>query len=47
VNRITGRYAGSPPITLIQLATHHAGLSEEPDDTERFTTDPFASGNRF
>jgi CubicO group peptidase (beta-lactamase class C family) len=40
VNRIAGKYAGAPPITLIQLATHHAGLSEEPDDVERFTTGP-------
>jgi len=40
VNRITGKYPGAPPITLIQLATHHAGLSEEPDDVEKFTTGP-------
>jgi len=40
VNRITQKYAAAPPITLIQLATHHAGLSEEPDDVERFTTGP-------
>ena len=40
VNRITGKYAGAPPITLIQLATHHAGLSEEPAEAERFTTGP-------
>ena len=40
VNRITGKYPGAPPITLIQLATHHSGLSEEPEDVERFTTGP-------
>jgi CubicO group peptidase (beta-lactamase class C family) len=40
VNRIAGKYDGAPPITLIQLATHHAGLSQEPDDVERFTTGP-------
>jgi CubicO group peptidase (beta-lactamase class C family) len=40
VNQITGRYAGAPPITFIQLATHHAGLAEEPDDVERYTTGP-------
>ena len=40
VNQINGRYPGAPPITLIQLATHHSGLSEEPDDVERFTTGP-------
>ncbi len=28
VNRIPGKYPGSPPITLIQLATHHSGLGE-------------------
>jgi CubicO group peptidase (beta-lactamase class C family) len=38
VNRIAGRFPGAPPITLIQLATHYAGLAQEPDDTERFTT---------
>jgi len=38
VNRISGRYPGSPPITLIQLATHRAGLSEEPDDVGKFST---------
>jgi CubicO group peptidase (beta-lactamase class C family) len=40
VNRIAGKYSGAPPITLIQLATHHSGLSEEPDDVDRFTTGP-------
>jgi CubicO group peptidase (beta-lactamase class C family) len=40
VNRIRGKYAGAPPITLIQLATHHAGLAEEPGDVEKFTTGP-------
>jgi hypothetical protein len=25
---------------MIQLATHHSGLSEEPDDVEKFTTGP-------
>jgi CubicO group peptidase (beta-lactamase class C family) len=40
VNRITDKYPGAPPITLIQLATHHAGLSEEPDDVEKFATEP-------
>ena len=38
VNRVAGKYSGAPPITLIQLATHHSGLSEEPDDVEKFTT---------
>jgi CubicO group peptidase (beta-lactamase class C family) len=40
VNRIPGKYPGAPSITLIQLATHHAGLSEEPDDTAKFTIGP-------
>ena len=40
VNQVQGRYLGAPPITLIQLATHHSGLNEEPEDVERFTTGP-------
>jgi CubicO group peptidase (beta-lactamase class C family) len=40
INQVKGRYPGAPPITLIQLATHHSGLSEEPEDLEQFTTGP-------
>ena len=40
VNQVQGRYLGAPPITLIQLATHHSGLKQEPGDVERFTTGP-------
>jgi CubicO group peptidase (beta-lactamase class C family) len=32
VNRLQKRFAGAPLITLIQLATHTAGLDREPDD---------------
>ena len=42
VERISGKYGGAPPITLIQLATHHSGLSEEPEHTEMFTKGPVA-----
>lgn len=31
VNKIQGRLPGAPPITLVQLATHTAGLDREPD----------------
>jgi CubicO group peptidase (beta-lactamase class C family) len=31
VNRIQGRFAGAPPITLVQLATHTSGIEREPD----------------
>jgi len=40
VKEVAGKYTAAPPITLIQLATHHAGLSEEPDEDGRFTTGP-------
>jgi CubicO group peptidase (beta-lactamase class C family) len=40
INQVKGRYPGAPPITLIQLATHHSGLSEEPENVEQFTTGP-------
>jgi CubicO group peptidase (beta-lactamase class C family) len=33
-------YKDSPPITLVQLATHTAGLAAEPDDVEAFTSGP-------
>jgi CubicO group peptidase (beta-lactamase class C family) len=36
INTVQGRFANAPPITLIQLATHTAGLAREPDDTEKY-----------
>ena len=36
INTVLGRYPGAPPITLVQLATHTAGLSREPDNTETY-----------
>src|ERR1700752_3217159 len=40
VNQIQNRYVNSPPITLVQLATHTAGLSAEPEKPEDFATGP-------
>ena len=40
VKRIAGKYAAAPPITLIQLATHRGGLSQEPTNMEAYTTGP-------
>ena len=40
VNKIQGRFKDSPPITLVQLATHTAGLAAEPDGVDAFTTGP-------
>jgi CubicO group peptidase (beta-lactamase class C family) len=37
INKISGKWAGAAPITLLQLATHTAGLSREPEPIERFT----------
>lgn len=34
VNRLQNRFAGAPPITLVQLATHTSGLDREPDDEQ-------------
>lgn len=42
IDRIQGRIPFAPPITLVQLATHTAGLSREPDDAEQFTSGPIA-----
>jgi CubicO group peptidase (beta-lactamase class C family) len=38
VNRVQKRYKDAPPITLLQLATHTAGLSREPDHTATYVT---------
>lgn len=40
VNLVQGRYSGSPPITLVQLATHTAGLDVEPGDLETYLKGP-------
>lgn len=34
VNKLQNRFQNAPPITLIQLATHTAGLDREPNDDE-------------
>jgi CubicO group peptidase (beta-lactamase class C family) len=34
VNKLQNRFAGAPPVTLIQLATHTSGLDREPDDEQ-------------
>jgi CubicO group peptidase (beta-lactamase class C family) len=46
INQVEGRYPGAPGITLIQLATHHAGLSEEPDNVDQFATGPVSQWER-
>ena len=42
VNRITGRYPDSAPITLLQLATHTSGMAREPDDPMTYLKGPLA-----
>jgi CubicO group peptidase (beta-lactamase class C family) len=42
LKEVKDRYAGAPPITLIQLATHTAGLSREPANTETYLKGPVA-----
>jgi CubicO group peptidase (beta-lactamase class C family) len=34
VKKLQNQFAGAPPITLIQLATHTSGLDREPDDEQ-------------
>jgi CubicO group peptidase (beta-lactamase class C family) len=34
VKKLQNRFAGAPPITFIQLATHTSGLDREPDDEQ-------------
>ena len=38
VNTVLGHYPNAPPITLVQLATHTAGLGREPDNTAIYVT---------
>ncbi len=40
VNRIQGKFPAAPSITLVQLATHTAGLAAEPDELEKYTVGP-------
>jgi CubicO group peptidase (beta-lactamase class C family) len=40
VNQIRDRFPLAPPITLIQLATHTAGIAREPDDSPTYTKGP-------
>ena len=47
VNRVKGRWAGAPPITLFQLATHTAGLAKEPEDCPRTPSGQFPNGKAF
>ena len=42
VNTVQDRFAGAPPITLVELATHRSGLGREPDDTEKYVKGPVA-----
>ncbi|HKC85461.1 MAG TPA: serine hydrolase domain-containing protein [Blastocatellia bacterium] len=36
VNKVEGRFAGAPPITIVQLATHTSGLGREPADLQTY-----------
>jgi D-alanyl-D-alanine carboxypeptidase len=40
VNKVEGRFAGAPPITLVQLATHTSGLGREPADLATYLKGP-------
>ena len=40
VNKVEGRFAGAPPITLVQLATHTSGMGREPADLQTYLKGP-------
>lgn len=42
IHQVKGEYKNAPPITLVQLATHTAGLDREPEDTETYVKGPVA-----
>jgi CubicO group peptidase (beta-lactamase class C family) len=46
INTVKGRFAGSPPITLMQLATHTSGLGREPDDLQ-YLSGPVANWEKI
>jgi CubicO group peptidase (beta-lactamase class C family) len=43
INRISGRQAGWPAVTLVQLATMTSGVDREPDDLPTFLVGPVSS----
>jgi len=43
IQQVRDRIPDTPPITLIQLATHTSGLDREPGDTETYVTGPVAT----
>lgn len=40
VNKVTGRFADAPPITLVQLAKHTSGMDREPGDMDKYVQGP-------
>ncbi|HXB68382.1 MAG TPA: serine hydrolase [Candidatus Acidoferrales bacterium] len=42
IKTVQGRFPDAPPITLVQLATHTAGLGREPDNTDTYVKGPVA-----
>lgn len=46
INLVQDRPVASPPITLIQLATHTSGLDREPQDAATYTRGPVAEWDK-
>lgn len=46
IAQVPNPYPWSPPITLLQLATHTSGLAREPGDTAKYTTGEPANWER-
>ena len=43
VNQVKGRFPWSPPITLLQLATHRSGLARGPENFTKYNVGPVAN----
>ncbi len=43
VNQVRGRFAGAPPITMVQLATMTSGLDREPANLDTFLKGPVSA----
>jgi D-alanyl-D-alanine carboxypeptidase len=43
IKTVQDRFPGAPPVTLVQLATHTAGLGMEPDDLDTYLKGPVST----
>jgi len=47
IHQVQGEYKNAPPITLVQLATHTAGLDREPENMETYVKGPVSDWEKI